>query len=615
MLLASVVGALAVALGLLGAIGAFASGGAPGVETERAEQVTRTTAVLTATVEPNGATTECKFEYGTSEGSLNKTAPCAFPPGERPIRVPEYAQLGGLSETTTYFFRITAKNENGSKTGAIKELHTLPNLPRANTEPATEVKHTSATLTGYVTPNESEVTECFFSYGTEAINENKTAPCEPSKIAAGGEPSEAKFVSAKISGLSEKTKYFYRVHAKNAIGEDKGGNNNFTTQPSGPNPGQLFASKVERTTAVLHGIVIPDGAKVETCTFEYGPPVESNETPLEKTIPCESLPPGEGEAKEPVSVELTGLSEATHYEFRLKATNSLGEGHSGNNGFTTRPTAPNVEMHHAKNVTNEAAELSASVNPEGGEVTQCFFEYGTTRALGKVASCSALPGEGEKYVQVGAKITGLEKGTEYLVRIVAVNAGGVGRGGEGEKHNFITSNGTAAPVVEKVKPKKGPAKGGNTVTIKGKNFEHVVAVFFGPNEATVTKSEVLKLEVTAPPGVGKVGVTVLTEAGTSEPGSGSEYLYGKPELTSISPNEGPLAGGTVTTIKGFGFELGAHGTTFEFGKGNPSSEVECTSTTECTVVTPKGPKANKSVNVQAKVNGLKSTKVAFKYNE
>ena len=185
-LLAGVVGLLAVALGLLGAMGAFASGGAPGVETEKAEQVTRTTALVNASVDPNGATTECKFEYGTSEGSLNQTAPCAFEPGERPIRVREFAQLGGLSESTTYFFRITAKNANGSKTGGIHEFETLPNAPRANTEPAIEVKHTSATLVGYVTPKESEVTECFFSYGTEANNETKTATCVPGTIAAAG---------------------------------------------------------------------------------------------------------------------------------------------------------------------------------------------------------------------------------------------------------------------------------------------------------------------------------------------------------------------------------------------------------------------------------------------
>ncbi len=319
-LLAGVVGALAVALGLLGAMGAFASGGAPGVETERAEQVTRTTAVVEATVEPNGATTECKFEYGTSEGSLNKIAPCAFAPGERPIRVQEYAQLGGLSETTTYFFRITAKNTNGSKTGAIHEFATLPNKPHANTEPAEEIKHTSATLVGYVTPNDSEVTECSFSYGTEANNETKTASCVPGTIAAGEEPSEAKRVEAKLSGLSEKTKYFYRLHATNAFGEDKGGNNNFTTQPSGPNPGGLLAGAVERTTATLKGTVIPDGAKVTACTFEYGKPTES-EGPLENSIPCESLPAGEGEAKEPVSAKLSGLAEATTYEYRLTAVN------------------------------------------------------------------------------------------------------------------------------------------------------------------------------------------------------------------------------------------------------------------------------------------------------
>ena len=177
---------------------------------------------------------------------------------------------------------------------------------------------------------------------------------------------------------------------------------------------------------------------------------------------------------------------------------------------------------------------------------------------------------------------------------MAVNAAGTARGGEGEKHNFITTNGTASPVVEKLSPKKGAAKGGNRVTIKGKNFEHVVAVFFGNSEATVTKSEVLKLEVTAPPGVGKVGVTVLTNAGTSEPSSGSEYEYGKPEIESLSPNAGPLTGGTVVTIKGSGFELGEHGTTFEFNKGNPSMEVDCTSTTECTAVSPQDPKSNKN---------------------
>src|SRR5271166_4430771 len=80
-LLVGALTALAVAVGLMGAIGAFASGGAPKVETERAEEVLKTGATMTGTVDPNGANTECKFEYGTVEGALNKEAPCSFAPG------------------------------------------------------------------------------------------------------------------------------------------------------------------------------------------------------------------------------------------------------------------------------------------------------------------------------------------------------------------------------------------------------------------------------------------------------------------------------------------------------------------------------------------------------
>ena len=92
MLLLGALSAIAVALGLLGAMGAFASGGAPGAETEKAVEVTRTEAMLNATVNPHGCETECNFEYGTTKGTLNETVPCRFKPGHRSIRVPENAQ-------------------------------------------------------------------------------------------------------------------------------------------------------------------------------------------------------------------------------------------------------------------------------------------------------------------------------------------------------------------------------------------------------------------------------------------------------------------------------------------------------------------------------------------
>ena len=50
------------------------------------------------------------------------------------------------------------------------------------------------------------------------------------------------------------------------------------------------------------------------------------------------MPEGEGEAREPVEAEVTGLSEATHYEFRLDAGNVFGLHEGANNRFTTKPT-------------------------------------------------------------------------------------------------------------------------------------------------------------------------------------------------------------------------------------------------------------------------------------
>src|SRR5258707_3395227 len=65
----------------LGAIGAFASAGAPTVETEHATAVGRTSVMLNPSLNPNGsAVNECYFEYGTSESSLGRTAECSYSP-------------------------------------------------------------------------------------------------------------------------------------------------------------------------------------------------------------------------------------------------------------------------------------------------------------------------------------------------------------------------------------------------------------------------------------------------------------------------------------------------------------------------------------------------------
>ena len=307
-------------------------------------------------------------------------------------------------------------------------------------------------------------------------------------------------------------------------------------------------------------------------------------------------------------------------------TNEKGTDTSEAANFETLPAGPNVQMHFAHNVTATSAELVAAVNPKETP-TECYFEYGTTQALGSVAPCEDGILEGDELVKVHAKISGLKPNTTYQVRVEAFNEKGSARGGEGEHHNFTTAEGNKAPIVNKVTPKKASAAGGNTVKINGEFFEEVTAVDFGFAEAKIEKVEAGNvnkegvIEVIAPPGVGKVDITVFTaHNGSSAITSKDVYEYGKSFITSLSPNEGPASGGTEVTVEGAGFELG-HGTEFVFGKVKATS-VECASTTSCVVIAPPAevklkhkvptPKLG-AVSVYPVVNGVKGKGVKFTY--
>jgi hypothetical protein len=76
------------------------------------------------------------------------------------------------------------------------------------------------------------------------------------------------------------------------------------------------------------------------------------------------------------------------------------------------------------------ATLNASVNPNGGEVSECKFEYGTSPEYGKTAPCTPPPGKAETPVTVSAAINGLTANTTYHFRIFAKNGGGEGTGSD-----------------------------------------------------------------------------------------------------------------------------------------------------------------------------------------
>ncbi len=102
--------------------------------------------------------------------------------------------------------------------------------------------------------------------------------------------------------------------------------------------------------------------------------------------------------------------------------------------FAVQPIPPTVATEPASLMTRNSATLYASVDPEGGPVSECYFEYGPTTAYGASIECGfvseigAFPAADTSAVPVFARIFGLRASTTYHFRVVAVGEGGTAVG-------------------------------------------------------------------------------------------------------------------------------------------------------------------------------------------
>ncbi len=104
-------------------------------------------------------------------------------------------------------------------------------------------------------------------------------------------------------------------------------------------------------------------------------------------------------------------------------------------GTVIVPVVPSVTTGPASAVEQASATVTGTVNPNGSEVTACYFEYGTSTSYGSKASCSQAVGSGEARVAVSAPLSGLSPGTTYYYRVVAKNTAGAA---EGDPKTFTT---------------------------------------------------------------------------------------------------------------------------------------------------------------------------------
>jgi len=128
--------------------------------------------------------------------------------------------------------------------------------------------------------------------------------------------------------------------------------------------------------------------------------------------------------------------------------------------------------------------------------------------------------------------------------------------GSAQSENTVADDYYYAPTVTAVTPNRGAPAGGNTVSIEGAGFLDAQGVYFGDTLVGGLNFQVVSdsaIAVTAPgDSAGTVDVRVKGkyDTGVASSGSSDDYTYGGPEISSISPDEGSIDGGTQVTITG-----------------------------------------------------------------
>jgi len=191
------------------------------------------------------------------------------------------------------------------------------------------------------------------------------------------------------------------------------------------------SSSVGQVSATLKATVNPQGHVLTTCAFEYTDHADflANGYANAEEAPCPAVvgtPAGTT-----VSASVTGLAPATSYDFRITVESHGGAAQSSNQSFATLPALPpEVTTGAATSVTRDGATLGGTLNPKGGTISNCHFEYVTQASFqsggfsgATSKACTTTP-SGNAASAIAAKVTGLEAGTAYRFRAVATNNAG-----------------------------------------------------------------------------------------------------------------------------------------------------------------------------------------------
>ena len=337
----------------------------PSINSFSVSGITDTTAILSAAVTPNGAATTVSSQYGMTTSYGSTTTSQSIGSGNSPINVT--ANLTGLAPGTTYHYRVSASNTNGTTLGNNGTFTTSLPLPQVTTSVATEVRTGSAVLNGKVNPN-NLATTVLFEWGDRADQlPNRTIAQD---VGSGSTNLDR---SNSITGLNPDTTYFFRMVGVSGATEVPGATLSFHTEPVKPTVTTLQTTNIGIAEAVLPGVFNPNGSDT-IFSFEYGTNSAYGATTLWQSA-------GNGTAALSLNSTATNLSPGQTYFYRAVASNSFGTSYGKELSFSAGFAPPAATTLNPVPLTSSSFRMQGSVNPNGSHAT-AWFEWGTNGSYG-----------------------------------------------------------------------------------------------------------------------------------------------------------------------------------------------------------------------------------------
>ncbi|PIZ97837.1 MAG: hypothetical protein COX79_00735, partial [Candidatus Levybacteria bacterium CG_4_10_14_0_2_um_filter_36_16] len=193
----------------------------PSVTTSAATSITSSQGVLNSTINPNGASTNVTYAYGTSNvacGSLPSTlaGPVGLTGTSNLSGASTQATLSSLNPNTTYYFCAYATNSQGTTYGSVLNFTTSAIAPSITAQSSSSLAITSATLNSTVNPNNA-TTSITYRYSTS----NNVCSSLASTLAGPTGLTGLNAISpnaTSLTGLTGNTTYYYCSTANNVAG-------------------------------------------------------------------------------------------------------------------------------------------------------------------------------------------------------------------------------------------------------------------------------------------------------------------------------------------------------------------------------------------------------------